>query len=411
MAVQPVELEDRVVIGSVRLSADKGVRTGDLKELRLDRYEASMNREGVGLIVQAVLRGDNSHLLIRRATEDWRRFDLTTPDTPGGNTQTASTKRSPGAYMAMLESGLKPAPRAGESNGEAAVDGAEMGRRLPAPGDTADRPERKSRVKGSVIRRGDRWAFKIDLGPDPITGKRRQKMVSGFADKEEAERECRKALVDLDQGSYVHPGKQSVAEYLEEWLQAIAPTLRPATLHSCQRNLRLHVSAHIGSVRLTRLDPLGLNRLYAHLLKQGRRGNRPGGLSPRTVRYIHTIVHRALRDAVRWGRLARIVADAADPPRPNVDERPGVQAWSKETLAEFLEHSKGYGDRYYPLWVALATTGARRGEVLGLRWSDVDLDVGRAAIRQTVIAVNHDVRLGFRRRPRVAVRSRWTPER
>jgi integrase len=192
---------------------------------------------------------------------------------------------------------------------------------------------------------------------------------------------------------YVDPGKQTVAEYLEEWLEAIGPTLRPSTLHSYRRNVTLHVSAHIGSAKLVKLDPVGLNRLYALLLNEGRR-DRPGGLSPRTVRYVHTIVHRALKDAVRWGRLARNVADGADPPPPSRGDTPEVQCWPKETLAAFLERSRAYGDRYFPLWVVLATTGARRGEVLGLRWSDVDLDGGRASICQTIISVKHEVRFG-----------------
>jgi integrase len=249
-------------------------------------------------------------------------------------------------------------------------------------------------MSGSVIRRGDRWAIKYDLEPDPVTGRRRQKMISGYPDKELARKALNRVVADLDQGVHVDPSRQTLAGYLvDDWLPSISPTVRPATLHSYQRNLEHHVIAHIGGVRLTRLDPVGLNRLYALLLAEGRR-DRPGGLSPRTVRYVHTIIHRALKDAVRWGRLVRNVADAADPPRASASRRREVHAWSRETLTEFLDRSHGYGDRYYPLWVTLATTGARRGEILGLRWSDVDLDRGRAAIRQTVIAVKHEVRFG-----------------
>ncbi len=173
--------------------------------------------------------------------------------------------------------------------------------------------------------------------------------------------------------------------------------MRDSTFHSYERNLRLHVSTHIGRMQLRRLDAVGLNALYSHLLVQGHKGHhgdQPAGLSPRTVRYVHTILHRALKDAVRWGRLVRNVADAADPPRASTGAAPEVKAWSRYTLVDFLERSQGYGDRYYPLWVLPATTGARRGEALGLRWSDVDLKSGRASIRQTVVAVAHEVRFG-----------------
>jgi integrase len=249
-------------------------------------------------------------------------------------------------------------------------------------------------MTGSVIRRGDTWAVKYDLDPDPVTGRRRQKMVSGYPDRDLAKKELRRILADLDQGVHVDPSRQTVGNFLiEDWLPSISPTVRPSTLHSYRRNLEQHVIAHIGGVRLVKLDPVGLNRLYALLLAEGRR-DRPGELSPRTVRYVHTIIHRALKDAVRWGRLARNVADAADPPRITAGRRREVDAWPRETLAEFLGRSEGYGDRYYPLWVMLATTGARRGEILGLRWSDVNLEAGRAAIRQTVIAVKHEIRFG-----------------
>lgn len=94
----------------------------------------------------------------------------------------------------------------------------------------------------------------------------------------------------------------------------------------------------------------------------------PHGLDPRTVNYVHTIVHRAFKDAVRWGRLARNPADAADPPRAS-QKADGVHARDAATLRQFLDASRSAGDRSHALWVLLATTGMRRGEALGLRWS------------------------------------------
>lgn len=117
------------------------------------------------------------------------------------------------------------------------------------------------------------------------------------------------------------------------------------------------------------------------------------GLDPRTVAYVHTILHRAFKDAVRWGRLARNPADAADPPR--VDQHSGgVQAWDAVTLRRFLDGSRAAQDRLYPLCALLATTGMRRGEALGLRWSDVDLTTGRLRVVQTVIQIGGKVALG-----------------
>jgi integrase len=129
-----------------------------------------------------------------------------------------------------------------------------------------------------------------------------------------------------------------------------------------------------------------------HYWRTGKQSNGGGGLSPSSVHYVHTILHRAFRDAVRWGRIARNPADAADPPRSAATARPTMTTWSAHQVRAFLEHTADH--RLHTAFVVLATTGMRRGECLGLRWSDVDLTYGRASITQTVIAVNHQVRIG-----------------
>jgi integrase len=100
------------------------------------------------------------------------------------------------------------------------------------------------------------------------------------------------------------------------------------------------------------------------------------------VRYLHTILHRAFRDAVRWRRLPFNPADAADPPSASAAKAPEMKVWTKDELRRFLELMEG--DRYQPAFLFLATTGCRRGEAVGLRWSDVNLDAGLVSIRQTL---------------------------
>ena len=248
-------------------------------------------------------------------------------------------------------------------------------------------------ARDNVIKRGNKWAFYIELPADPQTGKRRKKWFSGYATRAKAVEARNETRTRLAQGAFVSPTKQSVAAYLEEWLKAIEPTVRPSTMHSYRRNITLHVSPRVGSLRLANLDAVMLNGLYADLLSNGHK-SRAGGLAPKTVRYIHVILHRALKDAVRWKRLTVNPCDSADPPKASASTQPEMTTWSADMLADFLARSRGYGDRYFAAWHLLATTGLRRGELLGLRWSDVDLDAGRASIRQTVIAVKHDVSFG-----------------
>lgn len=247
-------------------------------------------------------------------------------------------------------------------------------------------------MRGSVRKRGSSYTVIIELERDPVTGKRQQKWYSGYPTKRAAERALAEMVNSVHTGTFVELSNETVSEHLIGWLAAIEPTIRPATHYSYSRNIRLHVIPRLGSAKLRRVDGGMLNALYAELLASGKRSNGGGGLSPRTVRYIHTILHRAFKDAVRWGRLARNPADAADPPRASADNRPAMTTWTAEQVRIFLNYIAKH--RLYAAFVLLATTGMRRGEALGLRWTDLDLAAGRASVVQTIIVVNHQVRIG-----------------
>jgi integrase len=220
-------------------------------------------------------------------------------------------------------------------------------------------------VRGSVVKRGDGYSVVVELDRDPVTGKRRQKWHSGFRTKRDAERALSEMVASLHAGTYIEPTKQTLTEFTKEWLIAIEPTIRPSTHHSYDRNLRLHVLPRLGSVGLRRIDAGMLNTLYAALLADGKQTNGGGGLSARSVRYVHTIVHSAFRDAVRWGRIQRNPADAADPPRASATARPTMNTWTAEQVRAFLDYTTDH--RLHTAFVVLATTGMRRGECLGLR--------------------------------------------
>jgi integrase len=240
-------------------------------------------------------------------------------------------------------------------------------------------------VRGAVRRRGVGWEYYYrEL--DPGTGRWRQRSKGGFPTRAEAVAALRTVLHGMDRGAYVSPTKLTVREYLEErWLPAITMTLRPSTHASYTRVIRLHVTPRIGAVPLQKLDAMMLNDVYLQLMTDGRvRG--PGGLSVRTVRYVHFIVHRALRDAMRWQLLSRNVSDAADPPKESAHLRPEITTWPAETVRLFLEGTRA--DRRHAAWLLLASTGMRRGEVLGLRWADIDFRAGQLAIRQTLVTAD-----------------------
>lgn len=136
------------------------------------------------------------------------------------------------------------------------------------------------------------------------------------------------------------------------------------------------------------IGPGQLNSLYAHLLKSGRR-NGPGGLSPKTVRYIHTIVHKSLSDALDAGLVATNVAERAKPPKPRATSPTELRFWQPDQLRQFLKFVVGH--RLEAAWNLSAMTGMRRGEVLGLRWQDIDLGAQRVHVRQALVSVAYEI--------------------
>jgi integrase len=231
-----------------------------------------------------------------------------------------------------------------------------------------------------------RWYVVLNLGFDH-EGRRRQKWHGGFRTRREAEAARAKLVTDLNTGSYVLPGRMTLGEWVRHsWLPMTEQRVKPTTFYSYKRNLELHVVPVLGSKLLQQLTPPMLNRLYAGLAT-GSESRKP--LSAKTISYIHATVHKVLADAVDTGLLGRNVAAGAMPPRPSRRAAGWINAWEPEDLARFLEFVQD--TRLAPIWRLSAMTGMRRGEVLGLRWQDLDLDRARLSVRQALVAVGYEV--------------------
>jgi len=229
------------------------------------------------------------------------------------------------------------------------------------------------------------WYVVLDVGMDS-GGRRRQKWHGGFRTRREAEVARAKLVNDLYTGSYVAPGRISLAEWVRKsWLPMTEARVKPSTFDSYRRNMEGHVLPVLGSKPLQQLTPPMLNGLYGQLAAGGN-GRRP--LSPKTISYIHATIHKALEDALDAGLIPRNVADRAKPPRPSRRCANVIQAWEPNELARFLDHVRP--DRLGAVWRLAAMTGMRRGEVLGLRWSDLDLDAARLSVRHAVVAVAYE---------------------
>lgn len=231
-----------------------------------------------------------------------------------------------------------------------------------------------------------RWYVVVDVGVDQA-GKRRQKWHGGFDTRRAAEIERAKIVNDLHTGGYVAPDRLTLAEWVREsWLPMRRTRVKPSTYDSYRSNMETHVLPALGNRPLQQLTAPMLNTLYADLLN---RGGERGPLAAKTVRYIHTIVHKALADALDAGILGVNLAERAKPPRPSRTRTQTIECWEADELSAFLRSVEG--TRLEPAWRLAAMTGMRRGEVLGLRWRDVDLDQSRIAVRNAIVSVAYEI--------------------
>ena len=237
----------------------------------------------------------------------------------------------------------------------------------------------KTKVPG-IYRRGSGYAYVVSLGRDPESRRLHQKWVGGFDTLAEAKSARTRALADLERDAYVPPTKLTFGEFIEkQWLPAQRSRVRVGTMNLYLLNWQ-RTKRHLGNVRLRSINPARLQALYADLLVSGGKDHRP--LSARSVQIVHAFLHRSLADAARWGIIQRNPADLVD--RPSAP-RPEIQAWTPGQVREFLAHVSEH--RLAPLWRLIATTGLRRGEALGLRWADLDLDHARLSVQQSLVSV------------------------
>lgn len=198
----------------------------------------------------------------------------------------------------------------------------------------------------------------------------------------------------VDERNGVSDGQSiRLCDHLDSWLaRCEVRGLRPGTVRSYRFNVKLYVAPYIGDLPLSEVTPQRLNALYETLLRSGSR-DRSRGVGPRTVRYAHTILRRALADAVRLGVVDTNAALSADPPSARAARAAPRPTWSVEELGRFLANARD--DPYYAAYYVAVATGVRRSELLGLRWCDLDLERREMRVVQTLIVLGCDLCVGL----------------
>ncbi|MGQ0744931.1 MAG: tyrosine-type recombinase/integrase [Acidimicrobiales bacterium] len=246
-------------------------------------------------------------------------------------------------------------------------------------------------MRGYTAKKGKQFYAVIYEGVDPATGKERRRWIPAGPRRSDAERLVTELVKRRNDGQSNSRDKTTLGEYLtDRWLPLQQAQLRRSTYDSYRRNIELHVLPTLGRVPLHKLAPEDLDGLYARLLTKGRRDGE-GGLSVKTVRLVHLVLHKALKDALRKGSVLRNVATVADPPKLGSAKRREIKVWTADQLRTFLDHLRD--NRAYAALFVVAHTGMRRGEILGLRWCDVDFDGARLSVRQALVSVAYEMQL------------------
>lgn len=227
-------------------------------------------------------------------------------------------------------------------------------------------------MRGNIRQRAKgTWTIQVYLGEDTVTGKKRYLSRTVKGTKKEAELALAKLVQAAESGLDFDATRLTVKQFTERWLENAKPRIRPKTYDRYAEIFRLHVIPVIGKIRLDKLQPLHLERVYEEAFKKGR--------SAQTVLHIHRLLYTSLGQAVSWQLLSRNVAEAVSPPRP---EPRDIEPLTKEGVLTLLDAVRET-ELEVPTVLSLGT-GLRMGEVLGLRWKDADLDEGRARIVQTI---------------------------
>lgn len=221
--------------------------------------------------------------------------------------------------------------------------------------------------EGSIYERKDgRWAATISLGF--VNGKRQRKTIYGATHKEVKD-EMARLQVDIQRGLTFNSEKQTVAQFLQSWLETVEPNLRPKTYISYEATIRLHITPYVGNIKLSKLSPQNLQQMMGASIKAGATGS--------SVSLARSVLRIALGQALKWGLVVRNVATLVNPPKYGKRE---IQFLTPDQAKLFLDACHKEEDRLAVLYTVSLALGLRVGEVTGLRWEDVDLTAGTVKI-------------------------------
>jgi len=231
-------------------------------------------------------------------------------------------------------------------------------------------------MKGSVIKRGLTWSYIVDIGKDPVTGKRKQKSKGGFKKKKDAEAALLQILKELEEGEFIEPSNQTFSSYIDEWFQHYVKRVKETTALSRKYTVDRHLLREnpFRNKPLSKITTKDIDVLYNLKLEEG--------YSTNTVRKIHQMLYQALEQALKWNLIKTNPVSKTDPPSIKTKD---IKIWSFDEIHAFLDESKK--SRHFIMFLLAIYTGMRKGEILGLMWSDIDFEKKVIRVQRSVALI------------------------
>ena len=252
--------------------------------------------------------------------------------------------------------------------------------------------KKRANGEGNIRKRKDgRWEGRFTAGHDPVTGKQIIKNVLGKTQAEVKEK-LKKALVEAGQVDFTKGGKYTVGTWMDEWFENVAKIkVRPSSHQTYKGYIDNHIKPNIGNIPLEKLTTMDLQKFYRKLLTKGRvdrieSREQPKGLSAKTVRNINQVISSAMDLAVAQKIIPANPTNSCELPKVEHQEMQTIPA---EQLQAFLQEAKATG--VYEMYYIELATGLRRGELLGLKWSDIDWKNGIIKVKRQVARVNGEI--------------------
>ncbi len=236
-------------------------------------------------------------------------------------------------------------------------------------------------MRGSKRKQGkDSWRLTISMGYNPTTDKYDKYQETFVGKGPDADKRIRELISQLEKGIDINPKQMTIEEFFKKWLDDRRGKVSQGTHYDYSRIAEKHIIPELGEILLSKLRPIDLRDFEAKLSREGRKDNKKTtgpGLAASYVNRIHTIIHEALHDALKWELVFRNVAEVVDPPKAI---RKKSIPLNEKQINDLLDGLKSTY-LYVPTFIALAT-GLRLGEVLGLTWQDIDMEQGILTVRE-----------------------------